>query len=108
MGRAPSSLRSLQTKKDVKISYSAHVESHKKFDTLNLDNAKMFKPKILNTPASSKLIQSRNYQPPKKVHVKKRIVRKNILKYFLKCIFNMFRARQILQLHQPNQRKETM
>jgi hypothetical protein len=82
VARAPSSLRSLQTKfkKDVKISYSAHIESHKKFETLNIDKEKTFKPKILNTPASSKLIQSRNYQPPKKTHQKLRIVHIHIIK----------------------------
>ncbi|XP_065344913.1 uncharacterized protein LOC135942617 isoform X2 [Cloeon dipterum] len=65
VSRSPSSLRSLQVeRKNARISFSAHNESHKKHG----DFAKevTFKPKILDTSATSKLIQSRNYQTPKK------------------------------------------
>lgn len=111
VGRAPSSLRSLQTKvkKDFKISNSAHIESHKKFETLIIDKEKTFKPKILNTPALSKLIQSRNYQPPKKTNAKKRIVRIPYSKKLCKTLFTkmvMFRAQQVQQLRLLNRREE--
>ncbi|XP_059471235.1 uncharacterized protein LOC132194141 [Neocloeon triangulifer] len=70
---SPASMKSQQSAKPKckVISFSSHLESHKKHG--DFISEMTFKPKILATPIPSKLKQSRNYQPPKKKsHAKSR------------------------------------